>query len=484
MIHCFFISKPAFEARHVSRKYTCTVHASRLRNRMAWFWRGAQSAIFYYLSCAPCTSYAHQRKRQKANRRAKATKYADDEINAGYIHPSPFDTNPHWHEEMAMGPSGAQKKGKEKHKVDSTRRLNTGGQGSSAGESSMESTLAVQSIQEAKEEEPNQEDNGWNRKRYQRVDEFLWGSEDKNDSYASIGSRGANKPLVSGDGAYYSARNPAVSELHPPVMSSQPTHASQTRWMLQPPPSAKLMDGKERASRSRSASNTSTNSFRGTGGAMAGRQASQRRPRSRTTPEVAHKDNPNKNGQKIRPRQDIGAEDVSDQQYNVEADLSGDSDSAISAPSRKKRPPPIQISDPSKPNPVKHKSSRARARTPLSTIQSSHETSMTDQNGLRASGTFAADGAKDLKSASALSVSSLQVLQELVPTSPSLNTQAPSPSEEVNIRLPAETEIEKRLLSQSALGRENYRFPANESAHLARPMEENRRPASRWSMDI
>lgn len=32
---------------------------------MAWFWRGFQSAVFYYVSCAPCSKLAHQRKRHK-----------------------------------------------------------------------------------------------------------------------------------------------------------------------------------------------------------------------------------------------------------------------------------------------------------------------------------------------------------------------------------------------------------------------------------
>ena len=454
---------------------------------MSWFWRGAQSAIFYYLSCAPCTNYAHQRKRLKANRRAKAAKNVEDENNGGYVHPSPFDTNPHWHEEMVIGPSPSQKKGKEKNKAESARRLNTGGQGSSAGESSTESTVPVQSIKEMDEGEPEQEKAGWNRKRYQRVDEYLWGSDDKYGSYASVGSKGANKPLVSGDGAYYNARNPAVSELHPPVVSTQPTHASQTRWMLQPPPSAKLMEGKERASRSRSASNTSNNSFRGTGGALNGRQASQRVPESRAAQDVPRKEDPRK-GMRIPPpqRAKVNATGIPDQQYHAVADPSSDSDST---PARKKRPPPIQISDHSKQSFAKHKSNKDRSRPPLSTIQSSHEVPTADKSKLLANGPIPADGAQDLNLSSSHSVSSLQALQELLPVGSSLNMQIPSPTQAASVRLPTATEIEERLLSLPVVenkfpGRENYRFPAVETTRLTKPVEENRDPASRWSMDI
>jgi len=52
---------------------------------------------------------------------------------------------------------------------------------------------------------------------------------------------------------FYSApRNPPVNDYHPPVVSSKPAHKDALRWMLQPPPPAKVMEGKVPVTRSAS----------------------------------------------------------------------------------------------------------------------------------------------------------------------------------------------------------------------------------------
>ena len=223
---------------------------------MSWFWRGAQSAVFYYLSCAPCSTFAHQRKRQRANRRAKAEKNAGEEADVGvYHHPSPFDTNVYWHEEMVAGPGPPIKRStKEKGKSDSTRRLNTAGPGSSAGASSADTTMAVSTTDGMTEEKYGGRSSGdWNHKRYQRPDEVLWGFEDQiSERGESIGMSAMGPSSTNSLGTYYTARNPAVNDLHPPVVSTPPTNRNEIRWMLQPPPSAKIMAGKAPANRSRS----------------------------------------------------------------------------------------------------------------------------------------------------------------------------------------------------------------------------------------
>ncbi|KAF2862746.1 hypothetical protein K470DRAFT_268702 [Piedraia hortae CBS 480.64] len=69
--------------------------------------RGLQSAIFYYLSCAPCAEARYRRKRKeeakidRANRERLEAEYPDC-----YRHPSPSSTNPHWASEIAAGPTG------------------------------------------------------------------------------------------------------------------------------------------------------------------------------------------------------------------------------------------------------------------------------------------------------------------------------------------------------------------------------------------
>ncbi|MCJ1372250.1 hypothetical protein MMC20_003473 [Loxospora ochrophaea] len=249
---------------------------------MSWFWRGFQSAVFYYVSCAPCTKLNYRRKRRKDNQRAKAEKLATEAVMPElYRHPSPFSTNIYWREEMALGPGPPPRKGNRDRdkgsRAGSRKDLNTAGQGSSVGASSAD-TITVEESSEATEMVlGRQSDEGWNRKRYQRPDEMLWGidfdSQEGNgqsNGFRSIGRSGTRQ-----SGNYYFARNPAVNDLHPPVVSTHPTHKSETKWMLQPPPSAKIMEGKARENRNRSHSGTSYGSRRTTDSLNHRRQAGE-----------------------------------------------------------------------------------------------------------------------------------------------------------------------------------------------------------------
>lgn len=210
---------------------------------MSWLWRGFQSAVFFYLSCAPCTKIAYQRRRHKATQRAQAERATTEMEQGLYQHPSPFSTNIYWREEMALGPGPPQKKSnkdREKGRAESSRGLRSGG----AGSSSVAGTSSADTVVELELEQAG--------RRYQREDENLWGTS--SDSIESMSRSSTNGSRT---GYYYVARNPAVNEMHPPVVSTQPTHPSQTRWMLQPPPSAKIMEGKTISSRQRSESGVS-----------------------------------------------------------------------------------------------------------------------------------------------------------------------------------------------------------------------------------
>lgn len=228
-------------ASRLSKLYLIRWHRRLIA--MSWLWRGFQSAVFYYLSCAPCAKIAYQRHRHKTTQRAK-TERATTEMEQGlYQHPSPFSTNIYWREEMALGPGPPQKKSnkdREKGRAESSRGLRSGG----AGSSSVAGTSSADTVVELELEQPG--------RRYQREDENLWGT-----SSESIESMSRSSTNGSRAGYYYVARNPAVNEMHPPVVSTHPTHPSQTRWMLQPPPSAKIMEGKMISSRRRSASGVS-----------------------------------------------------------------------------------------------------------------------------------------------------------------------------------------------------------------------------------
>jgi hypothetical protein len=222
---------------------------------MSWLWRGFQSAVFYYLSCAPCTKIAYQRRRHKATQRAKAERAATETEQGLYRHPSPFSTNIYWREEMALGPGPPQRRSnrdRERAKTESSRGLRSGGVGSS----SVTGTSSADTVVEMEHGEPKghgrTDEDGWNHRRYQREDENLWGVSC--DSVTSMSQSSATGGCM---GYYHVARNPAVNDLHPPVVSTHPTNPSQTRWMLQPPPSAKIMEGKKKSPRRRSGSGTS-----------------------------------------------------------------------------------------------------------------------------------------------------------------------------------------------------------------------------------
>ncbi|KAA6414446.1 MAG: hypothetical protein FRX48_01195 [Lasallia pustulata] len=236
---------------------------------MAWFWRGFQSAVFYYVSCAPCSKLAHQRKRHKEAQRAKANALNDTEESELYCNPTPFSTSKYWRDEIMLGPGPPPKK---ERKSGNRRDLNSAGQNIS----NESSTVGVPSEELLEGTEGRTSGEGWNRKRYQREDELLWGLDGPEDDLGQRPRFSRTLTTRSG-GHYYVARNPAVNDLHPPIVSSAPAHRRETKWMLQPPPSAKVMEGKEKANRSRSGSGGSNGSSKRNVDSMSlGRQIGER----------------------------------------------------------------------------------------------------------------------------------------------------------------------------------------------------------------
>ena len=219
-----------------------------------------QSVFYYVVACSACHKVSYRRRRKREAMQAKREKGRIETEEPGlYRHPSPFSTNVYWREELALGPGPPQKKSGKSDKS-SQRQLLTGSSvGSSTGGSPGRGTTSAEMQSTA--EEALTGDN-WNRRRYQREDEELWGHDllpaarpqkrRGSNVGSSIGLVGiGHKDKVQPE-SYYTARNPPVNELHPPVVSTHPANKSETRWMLQPPPSAKIMSGKERANLSRS----------------------------------------------------------------------------------------------------------------------------------------------------------------------------------------------------------------------------------------
>ncbi|CAN9198430.1 unnamed protein product [Alternaria alternata] len=238
---------------------------------MAWFMRGVQSAVFHYASCAPCTGYSDGRKRRKAAKAArKVREKLELEQPDAYHHPEPTGTNIYWQEEIAMGPGPPPRRARRTNTATtgSTRGMPTRGTQSSAlsnGGSSIDVDHAGNT--RLSDDTLDDDDETWNHKRYQREDEDLWGHDEPSINLeqtmtgSSVGGAGyqIRRPVTSTSGSYYTARAPPVNDLHPPVVSLPSPDPIDNRWMLQPPPKASVMAGKERASnRSRSGSGASS----------------------------------------------------------------------------------------------------------------------------------------------------------------------------------------------------------------------------------
>lgn len=226
--------------------------------------RGIQSAIFYYLSCAPCSEARYRKKRKKEAERGRADREAlYVEMPNVYRHPSPSGTNPHWATEIAAGPTLAHR-GRKKNG-------NSGKDGDSVSRKGLKSSMTQRSNDSAAPSSvelglgsgmDGRNDSKMQFQRYQREDEDSWGSKTSlpMERLYSQGSSGITRPPsahVRDPESYRMARNPAVNDLHPAVVT-RVASKEEAKWMMQPPPTADVMSGKERASRSRSDSGGSS----------------------------------------------------------------------------------------------------------------------------------------------------------------------------------------------------------------------------------
>ncbi|KAF2435096.1 hypothetical protein EJ08DRAFT_389529 [Tothia fuscella] len=219
-----------------------------------WLWRGFQSAVFRYVSCAPCYEKAYKRKRKREAKRDKK-RYAEmAHIYAEQGHstqPAPFEVNPYWSEEIQMGPGPwNRKKGKKPVKRDIT---------TASSNSTAESS--VNDLARPSSSTPEPKFTSWNSRRYQRADEeftYLSRLEEVPDvqdgllqvpgSSKGTGNRNAQPEakIQKPEQAYWQPLcAPEVSELHPPATSTVPIRKSERNWMTQAPPSAAFMEGKK-----------------------------------------------------------------------------------------------------------------------------------------------------------------------------------------------------------------------------------------------
>lgn len=197
-----------------------------------WLYRGVQSAVFYYATCTPCAMSIDRRKRRKEAARSQRLKqkseidFVTDQPRL-FPQPTPFSTNEGWRNEIALGPGPPARRGGHR----GNQRTNSWNTDQSSQLKKDKSGGLMQPLGER-----------LNWMRYQREDEPLWGQEVRG---SSIGFSGRGRADPNEPAKYYAARVPPVNDLHPPIVSG-PRSRAETRWMLQPPPRARVMAGKER----------------------------------------------------------------------------------------------------------------------------------------------------------------------------------------------------------------------------------------------
>ncbi|KAF3762326.1 hypothetical protein M406DRAFT_240082, partial [Cryphonectria parasitica EP155] len=252
-----------------------------------------RSVWFYYIACTPCRKIGHRRETRKEAERERTIKARLEMEQPGlYRHPNPENTNQYWMEDINMGPrlpkrGASQTTSQRKLKSSGTEATDrTAGAssprdrqtsiGSSTQFHSAETASSPTMVAEDFERRTtlsmsvtDSQDLDWNRKRYEREDEELWGHQMANKAGQRLrevitkGRDTAGRLFETGrpqrergiteeerTGFYSAPRNPPVNDYHPPVVSSRPASKHEYRWMLQPPPPAKVMEGKVPVSRS------------------------------------------------------------------------------------------------------------------------------------------------------------------------------------------------------------------------------------------
>ena len=392
---------------------------------------------------------------------------------------------------MTLGPGPPRKGNRDRDKGRiASRGLQSAGQANdlSTGASSVDTVVA----EEMTEEQSDDQDQNWNRRRYQREDEMLWGidgsdhdpadeSLELSETHRSGGAGGGRT------GNYYVARNPAVNDLHPPIVSTHPAHRSETKWMLQPPPSAKIMEGKERAqmNRRRSGSGGSYGSSRKSGininlGRRIGEKAIEEKVKKGERPptassasmmsrETSKKSERPTTAQTVsmmsrEPSRTSTITDVQGQPHDRDARLSSESRSSDYS-LKKQHPPPITISEdtnqrftilPSNDSPS------TPSKPPLKPLPPHLRPILLSTS----------------------SASSLHILQELVSPS-ALNLRSRSPLPESRIKLPPASEQEDWDLAlpecESWFPGLDFRFPNGDEGENERGV---RVRGGRWSADF
>lgn len=208
-------------------------------------WRGLQSVIFFYLSCAPCSDAATRKKR---NRQAVHDERLRTELEAAHPdYPSqaaPGSVNPHWQIEIDSGPMTMSKQRTMESDFSRTRSRDLNKPVRRDSKRDLKPSATRTSTTSSKVQSPA--DMTYTQRHlmvYQRPDEELWGAP--SSSTVNLPTRpGTARTKSSATNIYHQARHPAVNDLHP-ATTRKIVDREEVAWMLQPLPSAAVMTGKE-----------------------------------------------------------------------------------------------------------------------------------------------------------------------------------------------------------------------------------------------
>ena len=458
-----------------------------------------------------------------------------------YHQPEPSATNPYWSEEIVLGPGPPPRRTGHKAHNGSQRGITTAGThstGPSRGGSSLDMNHPETADPTRTSDDTLSGDN-WNRRRYQREDEELWGfgepdptirkGSQSNGTGSSVGVAGISRPgtAYSTAESYYTARAPPVNDLHPPVVSMPSPNAVDNKWMLQPPPRAKIMNGKERATdRSRSGSGASSRIELNLQRQVSARQLKVKLERGET-PEMpplsrgscysnatkgqCHDRDPKT--PKATPSSLSGSRKKRrSAPVAVSSDSAGDDSSGESSDTIVHTASTTFLTSPPRSNPpslriVRVRNSRHKLSTVLSSESASSSTSPSgsDQNAhpspskprrparvSRSTTTTSSDsiprGMKSRAPLAASDVSSLNILQDLVSPHALLNSRFLSaPLMEARIRLPESDRAEEMLLVDVQHGgalKGEGRVLGEVLDGQGKERSPERDPRTRWSVDF
>ncbi|KAG9831684.1 hypothetical protein KCV05_g11306, partial [Aureobasidium melanogenum] len=273
--------------------------------------------------------------------------------------------------------------------------------------------------------------------------------------------------------SYYSASNPPINELHPPIVTRMDTSAD-VMWMLQPPPPARTARGGSRTTLARSDSGASRPSTRRATNENLSRQVSQRIV-----------DEKLRNG--LSP--------------SVDSLNPSSSTDDLKTP-RRRRPPPIHIQeDPTNPRtliPVGPSVTDARPNNspnnhllppqPLSPVASARSSERSRSRSRSRKRNSSAEDRESRPNGIKRQDSSLNVLQELVPANSLLNAQklSKAPSFEARIELPTADQYEEMmLLGSGKAGFDSWYESKDVGTFNQWAAERVRRDVTtRWSVDF